>query len=407
LSVTLRPKLLYNQNSSFELAPVVVANMTQYAYPWRIIDLPQRFGPDAFWSLDPGDSEIRVGLGPASLGVSTSSLWWGPGLRNAIIMSNNAPGFPHAFLGTHGPLGTPIGAVEATLLWGRLHQTRWFDPFFPNEDDRFITGIVLAYSPSFLAGLTVGLTRVFTMLVPEGGVSLGDYFAVLSGVRKRAMITPSNPTGDDPHDQLASLFGRWVLPNGGFEVYWEWARNDHSWELRDYLLEPEHSQAYTLGLQKGIDLPGRRLLALWAELTHLEADATFQVRPKGTYYAHAPVTQGYTHRGQIIGAGVGPGGNAQHIGADIYAPWGRAGLYVERQVHDNDAYYTWAAENGGASCCHDVSLHVGGHALRFVNDFEVGAAFVMTREYNRYFFGSDLWNVNVALSARWRPGRAE
>jgi hypothetical protein len=404
VSLTVRPRLLYTENRSFELAPVVVANTSEYAYPWHIIDMPQRFGPDAFWTVDPGDSEVRVEAGDLTLGLSTGAMWWGPGLRNAIIMSNNAPGFPHAFVGTRRPLGTGIGEFEARWIWGRLRQSEWFDPLVPNEEDRFITGIVGSYSPSFLDGLTIGIARVFTVLVPEEGVSLGDYFAVLSGLRKRAMISPSNPSGDDAYDQLASVFGRWVLSNSGFEVYWEWARNDHSWELRDFLLEPEHSQAYTIGLQKAIDLDQRNVLALRAELTHLEADPTFQVRPKGTYYQHAPVTQGYTHRGQIIGAGIGPGGNSQYIGLDHYGPSGRLGLYLERQVHDNDAYYTWAAANDETYCCHDVSLHIGGHALRFVGGFDLGAGFVMTREYNRYFFGGDLWNLNLSLSARWRMG---
>jgi hypothetical protein len=403
VSLTARPRVLYTQNRSFDVAPVVVANVSEYAYPWHIIDLPQRFGPDAFWTLDPGDSEVRVDAGSLSLGLSTATQWWGPGLRNAIIMSNNAPGFPHAFLGTQRPLGTGIGAFEARWLWGRLRQSEWFEPFVPNEEDRFITGIVASYSPSFLDGLTIGITRVFTVLVPDEGVPFGDYFAVFAGLRKRTMITPSNPTGDDTYDQLASLFGRWVLAGSGFEVYWEWARNDHSWELRDFLLEPEHSQAYTIGLHKGIELSDRRLLALRVELTHLEADPTFQVRPKGTYYVHAPVTQGYTHKGQILGAGIGPGGNSQYIGIDRYSPSGRIGLYVERQVHDNDAYYTWAEANNETYCCHDVSVHLGGHAFRFVGDFDLGAGFVMTREYNRYFFGNDLWNLNLSLSARWRP----
>lgn len=402
LSLTVRPRVMFTQNGSFDLAPVVVPNDSEYAYPWHIIDLPQRFGPDAFWTLDPGDSEIRVDAVGLSIGASTASMWWGPGVRNAIVMSNNAPGFPHAFLGTERPLGTGIGAFEARWIWGRLRQSEWFDPTIPNEEDRFITGIVGSYSPSFLGGLTIGITRVFTVLVPEDGVPFGDYLAVFNGVRKRTMITPSNPTGDDPYDQLASLFGRWVLSNSGFEVYWEWARNDHSWEIRDFLLEPEHSQAYTIGLQKAIDLDGLHVLAVRAELTHLEADPTFQVRPKGTYYVHAPVTQGYTHEGQVIGAGIGPGGNSQYIGIDRYGPSGRIGLYLERQVHDNDAYYAWAEANDRTYCCHDVSLHMGGHASWFLGDFDLGSGLLMTREYNRYFFGNDLWNLNLSLSARWR-----
>jgi hypothetical protein len=404
LTVEVRPTLIYSQNSSFELAPVTVAGMPEYFYPWRRIDLPQRFGPEALWTVDPGQSEARVEAGGISLGAGTKNLWWGPGIRNAIIMSNNAPGFPHAFLGTNRPLGIGVGELEARWIWGRLEQSDWFDPS-ETSTDRFITGIVATYSPDFLDGLSFGLTRVFYVLVNEDGTPASDYFAVFQGVRKKTLASPQNPTGDDEHDQLLSLFGRWVHSESGFELYWEWARNDHAWDLRDLILEPEHSQAYTLGLQKAFGSTGRRVLVLRAELTHLEAGPTFQVRSKGTYYAHYIVTKGYTHKGQVIGAGVGPGGNSQHIGADLYAPWGRAGFYLQRDVHDNDAYYDWAAANNRDFCCHDVSLRMGAHGLWFVDDFDLGGGLVATREYKRYFFGLDLWNLNVSLSARWRPRR--
>jgi hypothetical protein len=316
-------------------------------------------------------------------------------------MSNNAPGFPHAFLGTDGQVQTRIGGFEAQWIWGRLAQSEWFASAAA-EEDRFITGLVATYSPAFIEGLSLGLARVFYEWIPDGGLPLGDYLAVFQGFRKKTFATPQNPGGNDPHDQLLSLYGRWVLEESGFEVYGEWARNDHSWDLRDFVLEPEHSQGYTIGLQKANRLSGDRLLAIRAELTHLEKSSTFQVRDNPPYYAHFVVAQGYTQKGQIIGASVGPGGNSQHLGADLYAPWGRAGAFLERRVHDNDAYYQWAIANSRSHCCHDVSLNLGASAMVFVGDLDLGAGFIATHEYNRYFYGLNLWNLNLSLSARWR-----
>ncbi|MGE0160039.1 MAG: capsule assembly Wzi family protein [Gemmatimonadales bacterium] len=402
LSVAVRPTLLYTQNTSFELAVPSVNGLPEYAYPWRRIDLPQRFGPSDFWTLDPGQSEVRLDAWGGSAGLGTMNLWWGPGVRNGIVMSANAPGIPHAFLGTNGEVQTGIGGFEARWIWGRLQQSNWFDPT-TTSTRRFITGIAAAYSPSFVGGLSLGFARMFYVLVPPTGVPIGDYFAVLRGVRKKALASSQTPTGDDEHDQLISFFGRWVLVDSGFEVYWEWARNDHSWSLRDFMLQPEHSQAYTLGLRKTWERSGNRLGVLTAELTHLEADPTFQLRGKGTYYAHHIVTQGYTQRGQIIGAAVGPGGNAQYLAFDVYRPSGRLGISFERHVHDNDAYYDWAAAHNQTICCNDVSFNLGGSALFFVDDFDLGGGVIVTREYNRYFYGLDLWNLNLSFSARWRP----
>ena len=60
LRVTAKPTIVFAQNRVFDLATVEVAGMPECAYPWRRIDLPQRFGPESFWTLDPGQSEVRV-----------------------------------------------------------------------------------------------------------------------------------------------------------------------------------------------------------------------------------------------------------------------------------------------------------------------------------------------------------
>ena len=401
LRVAIKPTLIHAQNSDFALAPVTVEGMPEYAYPWRRIDLPQRFGPDPTWRIDPGQSEVRLSGFGVTGGFTTRSLWWGPGIRSAIVMSNNAAGVPHAFLGTRGPRDIGIGTLEVSWIWGRLKQSEWFDPAVAN-DRRFLTGLVVAYSPSFLSGLSLGVTRAFYGAVPEGGLPLSDLFLVIQGVRKEGLVTPDNPTGDDETDQLASLFGRWVLAESGFEVYGEWSRNDHSGSFEDFLLEPEHSQGYTLGLQKAVELSNGNRVALRGELTHLEREATFRLRPNPVYYSHHIVTQGYTHRGEVLGAGIGPGGIQQHVGMDLYAGWGRAGAFLQRRVHDNDAFYAWAAENGASFDRHDVSFDVGAHALAFLGDFDLGASLTFTRELNRYFFGPDVTNLNLGLTARWR-----
>jgi len=402
LTVTLQPTLIYNQNSAFDLAAVEVGDQPVYAYPWRVIDYPQRFGPDPFWTVDPGQSEVAVDWRGARVAAGTRNLWWGPAIENPIIMSNNAPGFRHVSLATERPLDIGIGDLEGQWVWGALGQSDWFDPTV-TQTDRFFTGIVITYSPAFLPGLSLGGTRVFQELVPDGGVPFEDHFLVLQGLRKERLVSSNAPDGTDERDQLLSLFGRWMMPESGFEVYAEWARNDHSGSLTDFVLEPEHSQAYTMGLQKVTALSPERMVVARLEFVHLEAPPTFQVRPRGVYYEHSVVTQGYTHEGQILGASVGPGGSGQSMGVDLYAPWGMVGFDARRRVTDNDAYWVWAIENASAFEKHDVSLEVGANALLFVHDFDLTGSLTATRELNRYFDGPNLWNLNLGLTAHWRP----
>ena len=402
LSLTLDPLVIHNQNASFDLAPVQPSGQPVYAYPWRRIDWPQRFGPDDYWTVDPGQSSIALEWKAARLSLGNESLWWGPGIRNAIVMSNNGPGFLHASLATRRPVDIGIGTLEGQWIWGGLGQSDYFDP--TAETDRYLTGIVLAYSPRWLDGLTLGGTRIFQSYRPAGGLSFGDYLLVFQGVTKRSQISEEQPDGTDEADQMASVFARWVFPESGAEVYAEWARTDHPLDAEDFLQEPEHSQGYTLGLQKVTSRSADRIFVLRGELTHLEASATFQLRPRPTYYQHSVVTQGHTHGGQLLGAWVGPGGNSQYLGFEMFDRWGSAEIFVQRQVHDNDAFWVWADANDQTFDAHHVSFDLGLNALIFRDDFELGGGAIVTRQINRWFFGPHLWNLNLSLSARWRPG---
>lgn len=400
-TLTLAPTLAFAQNQAFELAPVSTEGALSYAYPWRRIDLPQRLGPDAVWSADPGQSALRVGLGPVTVGAGTENLWWGPGLRSAVLMSNNAPGFAHALVETSRPLGVGIGTLEAQWIWGRLARSEWFDTTTA-DPGRYVTGAALILSPKGLAGLHLGLARVFYARVPVGGVGLGETLVVFQGVRKRGIATPDNPSGEDARDQMFSSFLRWVLPGSGFELWGEWARADHGWDYRDYFLEPEHSSIYALGLRKVNPLARNRLLVLETEITNLQRSGTARVRDVPTLYAHHLIPEGYTQRGRLVGAALGPGGNGQYGAVKLYAPWGRAGLSVQRRVVDNDAYYDRSGK--GAWCCHNAFLELGADALGIHGPVELSAAATLARELNRYFQDhADHWSLGLRLEARWRP----
>jgi hypothetical protein len=398
------PSVTYVQNLDFTVAPAAWPDLPDFAYPWRVIDLPQRPGTDAHATVSLGDSELRVDVRGVSLGVSNRSRWWGPGIRNAILLSNNAPGFHHVFAGTRRTVDVGLGTLEAFYMYGGLEQSEWFDDGSP-ERGRLLTGLVVSVSPDWPRGLTLGMGRLFYGFVPASGHAIGDVFLPLQAFRKVRHATPENPQADDELDQLLSIFMRWALPESGFEVYTEWARTDHAWNFRDFVLEPEHSQGRTLGLRHSTHLAEGRLLVLGLEVTDLAKTTTSQVRDNPTYYEHWVVRPGYTHRGQLMGANVGPGGSAQAITTDLYAPWGRAGLVLDRRVHDNDAFYFHAASREDVdSCCHHASFSIGPRMLLFRGDFEMEAQSTLTRELNRYFVrGNDVWNLNLGVSLRWRP----
>jgi hypothetical protein len=409
LTLELKPAVLWNQNRAFALAAVNKTGRQIYGNPWHplsnnqnvSIDLPQRFGPDAFTTLDWSGSSLRFESRGVSLGFATRHAWWGPGMRNAIVMSDNAPGFPHAFLATQRPVSVGIGTIEGQWIWGRLQQSDYFDSTVTNTR-RFITGAALAFSPHALEGLTLGMSRVFYEYVPAGGLGARDYLLIFNGLLKEQLATPGNPTGNDARDQLLSLFARWRVP--GFESYVEWARNDHNASSLDYLTEPEHSQAYTLGLMR-VQSAGRgRWLRVLAELTHLERSKTYILRGTPVYYTHHIVQQGYTQRGQVIGSGLGPGGDGQFLGVDLFQPWGRMGMFFARQVYDNDAAFALFESGQITTRSHDVGYTFGATALALRGGLTWSGTLALTREIDRYYvLHNDVTNLHVELGVSWQP----
>jgi len=405
LTATLAFAETFTANQWFATWPVTAPASSPYAYPWdpQRIDWPQRLGDEWFFATDWGPSGLRLDLGAFTAGLSTENMWWGPAFKNPILMSNSGPGFPHLDLGLGRPVGIGIGTLEARLAWGVLTESPYFDTVSTNNH-RLFTGLTLGVRPRWIPGLTLGLTRV---LYTHWNDSLRavDFVTVFQPFLKDQIATSTDPEGNDDRDQILSLVAHWILPESRFEAYVEWARNDHSRDLRDLILEPDHSQAYTLGFQQLLG-SGRALVRLRGEWTHLGRAPTFQVRATPTFYQHHLVRQGYTERGQLIGAGIGPGSDSQHLAVDRYHARGRWGMFVQRVRYNDDAYYRMYGSPGGRDG-HDVELTAGLSALRFVGSFDVGASVALSREINRYYqVGSNVTNLNVQLTVRARrPSR--
>lgn len=402
LSAAIQPTIAFQQNQSFQIAQTGFAGFSPYVYPFHDheIDWPQRFGPSAYWTADPGQSYVRLDYRGFGAGISTENLWWGPARLNPIILSNTAAGFRHFFVGTNGPHATPIGRVQAELTWGELQQSRYFS--LTGSPQRMFAGLVLGWEPRWLPGLTVGAARVFMDSIPPGGLTLSELFD--------PYLHPRANIGVKPNNQIGSFFARWALPESGFEAYAEWAREDNWDSTHDLILEPDHSQGYTLGFQKVLP-HGTHWLRVYGELTHLGSSATLRSgRGLVSFYIHSEIQQGYTQEGQLLGAAIGPGSNAQTVGADWFSRAGRTGFSLGRVAHDDDAYYTTFAPNYGFSG-HDVELTGTIRQLLFLGPVGLDAALSFSRRYNREFL--DLVppqaptrideNLGIVLGFSWWP----
>lgn len=398
LSLTLAPEIVYSENQHFAQLPPSLQQRrpgrSAFSFPFQAdsvsIDLPIRFGDRSYVLVGPGQSSLSLDAAGMTIGIANEDQWWGPGIRNAIVLSNNAGGIPHAFLGTQSPIPSRLGKIEGKWIIGGLTESLFFDTISAN-DLRSLSGIIMTFQPAFEPNLTLGGARVVYM--PAGGRSqiLSHSLNALTRWERRAAVGDS--TWSPESEQILSLFARWTLPSDGFEAYAEWVRFELPISIRDALSTPNHSQGYTLGTQ-WVKPVAKHTVRLQGELTYLEKSATAHYRPTTSAYRSRSVPQGYTHRGQAVGAAIGPGSSSQWAAADYFGKRWNLGFSLNRIRWNNDAFYTSKIVNpdldGRSYHAHDVSL-IGGLKAGFqLGTFGVDVGLATEKRYNYLFQNPDV-----------------
>ena len=383
VSASLVPALISEANQEFQT--IVYGGPSPrhpHSSPWhwgiQSADLPLRFGRQSRVRLGAGESRVSVRGAGVRVGASTEAQWWGPGIRNALVMSDNAGGFPHLFAATDAPWRSPLGTIEARWIVGRLAESGFFR--LGERNDRSLAGIAATLQPSFEPGLTVGAARV--VYGPAGGPERA--FDVFRDVGHPNVILRDDPTPPpfQGRDQILSLFGRWIFPASGLELYGEWGRTDLPASVRDFLTDPQRSRGYTLGMQWARPLEGGALVRAQTEVTVLEQTRRMG-RQVASFYTSRAVPQGYTHRGQVIGAAIGPGASSQWIAADYLRPEWRIGALAGRIRWENDVLPLRGILPSFHA--HDVTVMAGLRGGGKIGPVDASAEVILARRYNYLF----------------------
>lgn len=398
LHFTFAPVVWYAQNKDFHI-PNLGLNKNPYSYPAEgAIDWVMRYGNEANYEFDWGQSEVRLIYKNATLGFSTANFSWGPSRYNPIIMSKNAGGFPHIDLGTARPAQTKIGALEFKWYWGALSKSDYFDDIAEN-DRHYITGFTLGYQPSFIKGFTFGLNRIMYTRWAEGDLSAKDFFNAFFRNTHKGLEK------NDEYDQMFSFVLEYAFPQVGLNMYLEYARNDFFGSIMDALEHPDRTRARTIGLTKTFDLENGKLLEINYENTTLSSNQLQITYPgiSATYYVHSVVDNGYTHNGQIIGAGIGPGSNSDIIWANFYNPKGKMGFTFQRMRFNDD--YLVNAYAGVEDEPTDYEITVGIDYVRMFDNFSINPQFYWNYRNNFLFEDNDADNFFLKLSLSYFVSR--
>jgi hypothetical protein len=402
LSFAIEPIAFRAQNSSFALG----ANGQTGKYIFddatnpQTIDLPQRFGDGAYQRIDPGQTTIRLDFPPwLALGVSTANDHWGPAIDNPLILGNNAAGFPHLFFGTSQPVDIFIGRAHGRVEYGRLSQSQFAFPS-DSETRRFASGIVGSFSPRGIPNLELGGARFFHSIWPDSGFTSHDFLRPLEGFDYIARQGPRNtPVGLEGDNQLASVFFRWAFPQSGVEVYGEYGRDDHNFDTRDLVLEPDHESAFTLGLQKVWTRADGTLLTLRGEHTDARVSAIQLGRRQSPFYVHTVVTQGHTQYGQVLGGPSVYGGGGSTLEMSRYDAGGRWTMSWVRSAREQ---LLSKPEGLPVADSTDVIHALTLERVVFQPHFDLTWSITAARDLNRNFT-SDVTNVRLTTGVRFRP----
>ncbi|GAA5521965.1 capsule assembly Wzi family protein [Aliifodinibius salicampi] len=428
LDITIHPQIVHQQNEDFEVPRFIprdrdgnIRYVAQGTLPEDTlaerIDRPFRFGPDSYTTINWGHSSVRFHRYNMEIGLSSEPLWWGPGVQYALTLSNNAGGVPHAFLGNREPIELPynIGQFQFRWVWGWPKDSKYFDlkeayATRPHQSPekflrrRFMNGLNIVYSPSFLPNFHIGTSRIIHQYIPESGMTAGDYLAIFRSFPnpdEKALSAARDASHYEEINPLSSVYFRWVFPESNAEVYAEYMKDSHSWNFRDFLMEPQHGRAYTIGAQKIIKSGYSWLdfVKVNAEINSLMSTRLDDIRPQTYLYSHKSVKQGHTHRGQVLGAAIGPGSTSQYIGAESYFEKGRIGFFVQRTVDNNHLHYEYYQrwyQTGwyGDMYRHRVDVNIGLDANYRIYDIMLGAGVVWNKKYNYGRFGYGDFNIN-------------
>ena len=352
VDINISPEYQYAENKPFPVYPTYNRDWTSFYHFLNHIDAPEKFGDNPLKKFYAGQSYLKVKLGKYTAGISTENKWWGPASFNPLILGSNAAGFLHGTLATNKPLVTKIGTFEGEGIAGILKNE---GGIFPRETNRvgseppyflyqpkkihqrYITGMVYTYQPKWVPGLYIGLAKL-SMMYSDEVTNFFDLLPLEGFIGDK--VTSSEINGKKA--SMGSWFFRYLMPKANAEIYYEYGRSDQSLHIWNLFEKTSYGRGFTAGFKKGYLVGSKRNQQIqWgAEFTNLSLPSKEQLAvPPKSWYLDEHVRQGFTNRGKVIAAGIGPGSNSQ----TVYVQWmkglNKAGLRFNRVIHNLDLYH--------------------------------------------------------------------
>jgi hypothetical protein len=367
------PELVVNENRDFHTFASADPTRDPFASPFYhgdfSADLPSRPGDARRLRILPGESGIWWSGRRAFAALSSSTPAWGPAspVGEGLVLGRSAPGLPRMELGTSWRVGS--GLLRLRWLGGVASESEWFDDD-PDNDQRIVSGARLEFERG--ERLVVGAARTVMNAAGRDRVA--------------ALLQPFSNASETASMEMLSADVRLNDVRSGTTAWLELARQAPMTGAGDFLRQPTEGLAFRTGLSQRLG-PATAEYVLSMEFLRLDQPGTRTDRDPNDLYTSAVVSHGWTHRGQPLGSGVGPGGQRQLAGLDRLGRRWRLGLFAERVRWNEDALFR---TSDPASDRHDVTLRVGLVASRVVREYEVTLVMSGGKRLNYLFQGASV-----------------
>lgn len=369
------PEITIEENVGFETFPGADPSRSPLASPFYIgrlsADLPSRFGLTARSTVHLGESGLWWDSDRLALSLATGIPRWGPLGGEGLVIGTTASGVPRAELAVR--LRHHQQSLTLRSFAGIVTESPFFDATRTN-DWRPLAGVRAEWRPAD-PRLRVGAART----VMDGR----RHRALLDGVTLAWRRAPADSLID-----MTSLDGEWIDREAGSWGWVELLRQVPISSVRDLLRHPTEGLALRIGGSQRIALDRSGAWYASAEYVRLDQPQQRTDRLEQDLYTSPTVVQGWTHRGQPLGSGLGPGGQRQLIGVDRRGTRFRIGGFVERARWNDGMLYRQFLTG---SLRHDVSVLGGLHLSRVDDPDALTIRAAVGRRFN-YLFQNDEFN---------------
>jgi hypothetical protein len=206
-------------------------------------------------------------------------------------------------------------------------------------------------------------------------------------------------TGNDTFDQLASLFLQWKLVKSQARFYLEYGKNDFDGGFRKTALEFEHNSLFTFGIEKIWKGANQKRYSILYEHTQLTFYKNYIYRLTNSAYTHTVNKQGYTHQGQLLGPGIGPGSISNYLGIKMFQNEWYMGMSLQRVKFDEDYFLTQIPNIPDKKFQHDIEYSLGLDLMKQKGKIGWGIQTLISYRFNTYFISyNDMTNLNLQFS---------